>query len=164
MTEQRDFGFEIKLRDSVEHLTPQELIDRMQDVDLLQADCEKLAKLLNEELMRRHNKKPKLSVEDIKTHWKKQGGKLRGYTLDFAKRYSYQGMIEVRVTGPKGKLQQDAYDKIEQMFSKCSLAGGAGYLGVGGWRQLRPNIYVHVPLDAELIDLVVVTRKTGDAP
>lgn len=98
-------------------------------------------------------------IETIKTHWKKQGGKLRGYTLDNVELYAYDKVFNIQVTGPKGKLQQDAYDKIKQMFSDCSLEGGAGYIGVGGWSELRPNIRVNVPIDAELIDLEVRTTR-----
>lgn len=94
-----------------------------------------------------------LSVEDIKAHWKRQGGRLRGYTLDFVEFYTSDRCFVIGVTGPKGKIQQDAYDKIEKMFSKCALEGGGGYIGVGSWSNLRPNIYVYVPLEAELTNL-----------
>lgn len=103
-----------------------------------------------------HKKRPSgmktLSVEDIKAHWKRQGGRLRGYTLDSVNLYTSDRCFVIGVTGPKGKIQQDAYDKIEKMFSKSELESG-GYIGVGSWSALRPNIYVYVPLDAELTNL-----------
>jgi len=103
--------------------------------------------------------KKTLSVEDIELHWKKQGGKLRGYQLDFVKLYVHDGVITIGIEGPKGKIQMDAYDKIKRMFSKCEFAGGGGYVGVGSWSNLRPSIYVDVMLDSELIDLDIRKRE-----
>lgn len=67
MTDQKDFGFEIKLRDSVENLTTKEILDLMQDVELLEADCERLTKLLNTEIMKRerdHDERPSGMIEE----------------------------------------------------------------------------------------------------